>query len=130
MFCAQGRNKGLMCLEETVILDGGSQRLAFHEMTSRVLIPRGLGPIECVVNHGPEKKSRGEWMFTLQQPRSRVEQIIGISIDFGAALEHELGRVRQIGPFNEEIQGRREALESESVDHGPFFCGDVFEVRE
>src|SRR5271170_7322084 len=104
MFGAQARNKGLMCLEETVILDGGSQRLAFDEMTSRVLIPRRLGPIECVVNHRPEKKSRCERMFSLQQPRSRVEQIVAISVDFGSALEHELG--------NEEIQGRREALES------------------
>src|SRR5271165_4592465 len=99
------------------------------EMTNRVPIPRGLGPIECVVNHTPAKNSRGERMFSLQQSRSRVEQIIGISVDFGAALEHELGRVRQIGPLNEEIQGRREALESERVAHGPFFCGDVFEVR-
>ena len=92
MFGAQARNKGLMCLEETVIL-GGSQQLAFHEMASRVLIPRGLGPIECVVNHRPAKKSRCERMFSLQQPRSRVEQIKGISIDFGAALEHESGRM-------------------------------------
>ena len=94
MFGVQARNKGLMCLEETVILDGGSQRLAFHEMASRVLIPRGLGPIECVVNHRPAKKSRCERMFSLQQPRSRIEQIIAISVDFGSPLEHELGRVR------------------------------------
>ena len=100
MFGAQARNKGLMCLEETVILDGGSQRLAFHEMTSRVLIPRRLGPIECVVNHRPKKESRCERMFSLQQPRSRVEQIIAISVDFGPPLEHELGRVRQIGPLD------------------------------
>ena len=44
MFGVQASNKGLMCLEETVILDGGSQRLAFHEMANRVLLPRGLGP--------------------------------------------------------------------------------------
>ena len=84
MFGAQASNKGLMCLARTVILDGGSQRLAFHEMTSRVPIPRGFGPIECVVNHTPAKNSRGERMFSLQQSRSRVEQIIGISVDFGA----------------------------------------------
>jgi hypothetical protein len=76
MFGTQASNKGQMCLEGTVILDGGSQRLALHEMTSRVPIPRGLGPIECVVNHTPAKNSRGERMFSLQQSRSRVEQII------------------------------------------------------
>ena len=32
MFGPQAINKGLMRLEETVILDGGCQRLAFHEM--------------------------------------------------------------------------------------------------
>src|SRR5258707_1561145 len=99
------------------------------ELTSRGLRPRSLAPSECAVNHRPEKKSRCEGMFSLQQPRSRVEQIIAISVDFGPPLEHELGRVRQIGPFNEEIEGRRESLESEHVIHGPFFYGDVFEVR-
>ena len=129
MFGTQASNKGLMCLKGIVILDGRTQRLAFHEMTSHVPIPRGLGPIECVVNHTPAKNSRGERMFSLQQSRSRVEQMIGISVDFGAALEHELGCIRQIGLLNEEVQGRREAFESERVGYGSFFCGDVFEVR-
>ena len=65
VFGAQSSKKAFMCFKRAIFVDGVAQRVAFHEMTSGMLVAFGFGAIECVINHGPAQKGCGERMFAL-----------------------------------------------------------------
>src|SRR3954463_13874410 len=56
----QPGQEGVMRLEPAVVADAGLQRAALEKVTRRVPVARGLGTLECVLDHRPAQQGGSE----------------------------------------------------------------------
>ena len=127
---AKAAGEGLVGFERAIVPDHRRQGLAFEKVPGGMLVAGRFRTLERVVDHGPPQQGRGQRVPALDLARHRIQQIVGVAVDLGSALEHELSGVGRVGPLMEEVQRRREAPEAEGVLHGPVLGLDVLKVRQ
>ena len=130
MLGAQSGGEGVVGLEPPVVVDQVRQGAALRQVPGGVAVALGLGAVERVLDQGSTQQRRRERLRALQLPCCRVEQVIEVAVDLGVAVEHETGRLPELGPCLEEVERDREAPEAERVRHCPLLGDHVLEVGQ